>query len=617
MRVRTFRSVLDECLTAIQQGDTVDACLARYPRQAERLRPLLLLAERIRQTPPQAPRVWARETAWGLVRERAADLRAGGRRARGGLSYGAWLRPMAVAAALVLALLGSGGATVLAAQDALPDSPLYRVKLWSEDARLWLVFDESHEAQILMDQSDERIAEITALIRKNKDIPPNVLSALYDRHERAARIVESQPQDLALRARLRDQSAAQEGLLVALWDNVADSARDEYAEAVALVHNTRLKNGGAMVSISPQDLAGGIKRIEGEASPVDSGMWNVGGLEVRVDERTIGRAELQQGATARLVVAVGASGQLQALSLSIIATDLPPSRALVSGEIKEITEGGIWLAGGQFIPFSAETLQTGKLKVGERVEVTLETTRGGTVASTVKAAGEEEGEAQSLIFEGTIVSDVTSKSSQWNVGGLTFETAGATVDARAGKAQKGARVQIEATVDNGRLAATSITVLAGQGEADTVHLVGTITGASGDGWMVSGLRLVAPAGTAAPAAGSVVAVEASRQGDIWSVSEATVVEEPGDTGTTRVLGAIRSIQEDRWELETGKVRITSVTVISGSPLPGVRVLIWGRQAQSGGDLEATYVRVLDTSAVAATATPGPTPSPGPIPSPRP
>lgn len=617
MRIRSFRSVLDECLAAIRQGDTVDACLARYPRHAERLRPLLMLAERIRRTPAQTPRAWAQETAWGLVRERAADLRAGGRRARGGFSYGAWLRPLAVAAALVLALLGGGGATVLAAQDALPDSPLYRVKLWSEDARLWFVFDPSHEARILMDQSDERIAEITALVQKNKDIPPNVLSALYDRHERAARIVESQPQDLALKARLRDQSAAQEGLLVALWDNVADSARDEYAAAVALVHNTRLKSGGAVVSIRPQDLAGGIRRIEGEASPVDSGMWNVGGLEVRVDERTIGRAELQQGATARLVVAVGASGQLQALSLSIIATDLPPSRALVSGEIKEITEGGIWLTGGQFIPFSAETLQTGKLKVGERVEVTLETTKGGTVASTVKAAGEEEGQAQSLIFEGTIVSDVTSKSSQWNVGGLTFETAGATVDARAGKAQKGARVQIEATVDNGRLAATSITVLASQGEAETVHLVGTVTGASGEGWTVSSLRLVAPTGTAAPAAGSVVAIEASRQGDTWSVSRATVVEQPGDTGTMRVLGAIRGIQDDRWELETGKVRITSATVISGSPQPGVRVLIWGRQAQSSGDLEATYVRVLDTSAVAATATPGPTPSPAPTPSPRP
>jgi len=46
MRIRTFRSILDDCLTALQQGESVEACLSRYPRHAERLRPLLTLARR-------------------------------------------------------------------------------------------------------------------------------------------------------------------------------------------------------------------------------------------------------------------------------------------------------------------------------------------------------------------------------------------------------------------------------------------------------------------------------------------------------------------------------------------------------------------------------------------
>jgi hypothetical protein len=57
MRFRSFRSILDECLAAIQQGETVETCLARYPRHAERLKPLLSLAARVRRTPPAQPRL--------------------------------------------------------------------------------------------------------------------------------------------------------------------------------------------------------------------------------------------------------------------------------------------------------------------------------------------------------------------------------------------------------------------------------------------------------------------------------------------------------------------------------------------------------------------------------
>jgi hypothetical protein len=76
MRFRSFRSILDECLAAIQQGETVETCLARYPRHAERLKPLLSLAARVRRTPPAQPRPWAQATAWNAVRHRASELRS-------------------------------------------------------------------------------------------------------------------------------------------------------------------------------------------------------------------------------------------------------------------------------------------------------------------------------------------------------------------------------------------------------------------------------------------------------------------------------------------------------------------------------------------------------------
>ena len=62
------------------------------------------------------------------------------------------------------------------------------MKLASEDVHLWFVFDEQHEAEILLDQSNERTEEIRAMSRDGKEIPGIVLDALHDRNERAAAI---------------------------------------------------------------------------------------------------------------------------------------------------------------------------------------------------------------------------------------------------------------------------------------------------------------------------------------------------------------------------------------------------------------------------------------------
>ena len=135
-----------------------------------------------------------------------------------------------MAAAVTLAIFGAGGATALASQSALPDSPLYRVKLLTEDARLWLVFDDAHEAEILMDQSDERMEEIMTTVRNGDMIPSNVLSALENRNSRAANTItdlEAQGEvDSSLVGRLLTQSETQETALLGLWNEVADSARE-------------------------------------------------------------------------------------------------------------------------------------------------------------------------------------------------------------------------------------------------------------------------------------------------------------------------------------------------------------------------------------------------------
>lgn len=65
--------------------------------------------------------------------------------------------------ALVLAfavVFGGSGAVAVAAQEALPNDPLYPVKLWTEDVRVNLAFDQETRANLLLDFANRRTNEL-------------------------------------------------------------------------------------------------------------------------------------------------------------------------------------------------------------------------------------------------------------------------------------------------------------------------------------------------------------------------------------------------------------------------------------------------------------------------
>lgn len=595
MRVRSFGGILDECLESVRRGDTVEACLERYPKHAERLRPILTLAARIQAAPSAQPRPWAQATAWDIVRQRAAELRSGKRR-RGsaslGLGLGALLRPVAVAAALVFAIMIGGGATALASQSALPDSPLYQVKLFTEDARLWFVFDDSQEADILLDQSDERMDEILSLARKGKPIPSNVLSAMEDRHGRAAGIIEGLDAGDSdrdeLMTRLLDQSASQEDALLALWDNIAPGGRDDYTEVVASLHNTRLRGTTDLV-LTPNDLSGGIQQISGELRQED-GVWTIAGdFEVTIDGRTIGGLELQSGSTATGIFARNGT-QLQALSLFSIAR--PP--AFVSGEIEEVTRDGIWIS-GQFFRFDDDAFIP-NLKFGDHVEIEVESAEDGAVARSVSQTEIADTPTSNfaLTLAGTIESTV-GESSELIVSGVRFVLPNNTkIDASAGPAEEGARALVEATLEEGGLTAKNVTILSGEADPDEVFFVGAYGGIQNGAWTVSGVPTTPPSDLDAPAEGSLVAVEGRRNNETLEivVEELFVIEEPGDRPLGRVLSTVRELDGNHWDVGIGQTRVNPSATVSGEPEEGSWVLMWGRKSDEGV-YQANYVRVLD------------------------
>jgi hypothetical protein len=81
-----------------------------------------------------------------------------------------------LAAALVL----GGGATAVAAQDDLPDQPLYPVKLWTENATLALTGDPQLKANLLMQMSQTRVEEMTGLVEQGLPVPDQVQDRLQD-----------------------------------------------------------------------------------------------------------------------------------------------------------------------------------------------------------------------------------------------------------------------------------------------------------------------------------------------------------------------------------------------------------------------------------------------------
>ena len=614
MRIRRFRSIESECLDRLRGGASIDQCIEMYPKHAERLRPVLSLADKVSRTPRAQLRPGAQERGWHAVQARADELRAGKHPFRIptlGPSYRTWFKAGGVAAGVLVLFTATGGGLAYASQDALPDSPLYRVKLFTEDVHLLLVFDDSHEAEILLDQSDERMEEILALVGNGKEVPANALSAMQDRNERAADIMRERPEETGLRARVLTQAQDQENLLVALWPEVPEGARNEYASAVAQLHNTRLDGGTGVVfaPVQPEELFGGILSISGQAEQIEEGLWSVGGVEVRIDERTLSRNDIRVGESARFVVARSSNGRLHVLSLSNLGTSGGPTGAIVSGAVEQVTDDGIIVA-GNFIAYDDTTLQTGSVRVGQHVQVTLGSSPNGYVADSVRPSGGP-GQIKTLTFEGTIVGDVSRSTNFWTIGGLEFEiTPSTTFDARAGSAADGARVQVEALNRDGQLEALRVTVLSTTDASDTATIIGTFDGFddSEGVWIISGIEVVPPETGADPAEGALVIVDTQRDSGIGLVTTGyATVESPDDLALVRFQGTISHIDGTRWNLEFGQVRVASTADVSGEPDVGVRVIVWGERGPDGA-LQARYVRVLDDVPV-LTPTPGAEPAP--------
>jgi len=163
MKNRQFNDILNECLDRLLKGESVEQCLAVYPEQADALRPLLQVAAVTKSAAGIQPRPEFKARA--RYRFRAALQEMAEKKSR---PFFQWLPQWATAVTVFLVLLLAGGSTMVAAQDSMPDEPLYPVKLASEQVRLALTFSDVAKAELYATLADKRVAEIVRMADKGE-----------------------------------------------------------------------------------------------------------------------------------------------------------------------------------------------------------------------------------------------------------------------------------------------------------------------------------------------------------------------------------------------------------------------------------------------------------------
>jgi hypothetical protein len=151
---------------------------------------------------------------------------------------------MLISILVIAGLLFGGGATVNAAQDDLPDQPLYALKLWTEDLSLQFQNGMEAKADRLMELAQIRVEEMTRLIDSGQVPPDQLRIRLQDHIQQALKLctnLDDAGMDrtlLQLRDQLREQDRDMERLQIHATQDaqpVLDRTRTMLQERLRLV----------------------------------------------------------------------------------------------------------------------------------------------------------------------------------------------------------------------------------------------------------------------------------------------------------------------------------------------------------------------------------------------
>ena len=183
MPKQPFPDVLNDCLDRLAQGQSVDDCVTRYPRDRELLAPLLETATKARLLERIKPRPEFKAAARARLEQHLAQTKR---------RWSIWGRlpipraPVWASALLVVFVVfgGGGGGVVWASSGSTPDQPLYPVKLATEHVRKAVTFSSEGKASLEAQFADRRAEELAEMASKNKPERVQELTTRLNEHLR-------------------------------------------------------------------------------------------------------------------------------------------------------------------------------------------------------------------------------------------------------------------------------------------------------------------------------------------------------------------------------------------------------------------------------------------------
>jgi hypothetical protein len=167
---KRIEEIFEECLERIEHGESIESCLSSYPDESQELEDMLRTFVNVKwrttlvEANPQYKN-WGKAQLFNIYAKRA--YQAEKEASRPGIFSLQRMWIPALAGLLIFVLLGGVG-TAAASNSAMPDQPLYPVKLATEEVRLALSFSDVDKAVVNTEIAQRRAQEIAAMAEIGK-----------------------------------------------------------------------------------------------------------------------------------------------------------------------------------------------------------------------------------------------------------------------------------------------------------------------------------------------------------------------------------------------------------------------------------------------------------------
>lgn len=182
---KKIEEILDILIGEIKEGKSVDSCLKEYPEYADELRPLLLLAARIEESPkPEVDLV-----AFKRAMTKVNSLEEQGKVKNSLFALRAHIfRPVVLrTASIVLVFTFILSMTFSFSANSLPGDFLYPVRCFGEKAQLVMTFGDEGKAELHLKLADRKTEDFILSFNKKEKINKELLNAMFDETSNALR----------------------------------------------------------------------------------------------------------------------------------------------------------------------------------------------------------------------------------------------------------------------------------------------------------------------------------------------------------------------------------------------------------------------------------------------